>query len=679
MSLSEVELKKLIEEELEKQRKEVEHSRRRAVTTYDALRTVIFTVQTGFILALWALLLTPFGQYVGFQNDWFYVASQSIAQQKATTGDPTVVVGNPDEIIAATRNLISVLGPILIALFVWVVAFMAERRLKNYDETIERIRSEQRAEQLRMLAEQEKTRESIQREVKEISKAKEEIPVSIRNAEETIERRLRESLKVDIRNAITEETDRSVQEAISTGLRNLNEKVNDAVSGFNQRSDQLEKRFGRIADTVHYSVSNGVLTSVGKVHEEVSKLFSSSRAAEAVTLTLELIEQALPWRAEPNWSKSQSKRRPVGALDDWFNLSAVLGRHDEEGLALEVCMAGLAQQVQRPLYLGDVWNWPEKTLPNKDLIAHALQYASVTGHSSLKDLLKISGFDSKKTTPEKAWNWRNYSFTMEALVSDNQTSKAIELGKKYLSSGGTDERIVVKLAEIQRHGGDAEEAKKTLLEWLDGSGDRPSPQVITWLLDRSPTEVSAEKVIEWSSRGIRDLAMEQPTASLSNLYFKRALAYDRLAFTVSLDLSQISDQNTKGDSIEKLRSYINSALKDFSTTKQLGMSGVRLQSLDQRESALRRLANDFGLLLAEESKGGGNSVPTIKSVTESILAQLEMSGESQEAFDQCEQELSRLPIKSQQLVVSFLSKLRHRQSLPESLRITLGAFLDSRE
>lgn len=78
------------------------------------------------------------------------------------------------------------------------------------------------------------------------------------------------------------------------------------------------------------------LASVGRVHEDVSRMFASGQRDEAVLLVRDMLHQ---------FRTQTGTLRPAGdPKGDWFNLSAVLGRNDEEGLALEVCLAGLEQQ-----------------------------------------------------------------------------------------------------------------------------------------------------------------------------------------------------------------------------------------------------------------------------------------------------------------------------------------------
>ncbi len=87
-------------------------------------------INTIMLLALFALYFTPVGEWAGFQARWLEGV------------EPVPDGGTPENaaVLAATRNMITVLGPIFIGLAVWMVTVVAERRLKVYDETLEKLR-----------------------------------------------------------------------------------------------------------------------------------------------------------------------------------------------------------------------------------------------------------------------------------------------------------------------------------------------------------------------------------------------------------------------------------------------------------------------------------------------------------------------------------------------------------
>ena len=278
-------------------------------------------------------------------------------------------------------------------------------------------------------------------------------------------------------------------------------------------------------------------------------------------------------------SSKPTFRLATGTDEDWFNLSAVLGQNDQEGLALDACLHGLAQQLGRPFINPDAsLDWPAHLRPNRDLIAHALQFAAATGSPYLAALLQLSGYDPATATGAADWNWRNYQFTMAALAAAGRADEAIRLGAHYLNDGGTDEKVVVKLARLLDEIGRRREAIEMVEDFLKLNPLAANAQIVTLLLDWDDG-TDPDRTIDLANRGLKSLALEQPTASTSNLYLMRGLANDRAAH----------------DPARKDRCrHITEALKDFSTASQLGIRDVRANAMRERRVVLERLAADLG-------------------------------------------------------------------------------------
>ncbi len=280
------------------------------------------------------------------------------------------------------------------------------------------------------------------------------------------------------------------------------------------------------------------------------------------------------------------KRYATGTEDDWFNLSAELGTNDQHSLALEACLHGLAQQAGRPFVNPDnSFDWPEGVPPNRDLVAHALQFAASTGSPFLRPLLELAGYNAEKGTGGIDWNWRNYSFTMSALDAAGRTAEAIKLGENYLANGGDDEKVLVKLAQILDGVGRRKDASEKIDTFLKQHSNASTAQLVTLLLDWDDGS-DPERPFKLVDRGLKSLAREQPTANTANLYMMRALAHDRAAHD-----PQRSDRC----------GHIQSALKDYATTMTLGMTGVRATTIRQRRVVLERLAADLGCKDAVEA------------------------------------------------------------------------------
>lgn len=274
------------------------------------------------------------------------------------------------------------------------------------------------------------------------------------------------------------------------------------------------------------------------------------------------------------------RRLATGTSEDWFNLSAQLGQADQEGLALEACLHGMAQQIGRPFINADgSFDWPKGVQPEKDLLAHALQFAAATGSPYLAGLVALSGYDAATSTGQPGWwGWRNYQFTMSALVAVGRPDEAVRLGQRYLSNGGDDERILVGLARIMDGLGQRREAEETVQRFLDDHPNVTTAQAVTLLLDWDDG-TNPENTIGLADRGLKSLALDQATASTSNLYLMRGLANDRAAHDPARN--------------DRCR-HITEALKDYSTASQLGIRDVRANAMRERRVVLERLAADLG-------------------------------------------------------------------------------------
>ena len=509
-------------------------------------------INTIMLLALFALYFTPVGEWAGFQARWL-------------EGVEPVPDGSTPEnaaVLAATRNLITVLGPIFIGLAVWMVTVVAERRLKHYDETQEKLRIylEERADALRR--ELEKGRKDM----------REEILDSVRY-----------SIEKEVRDA-TVQAERDFQESVKT----IHDDLNEGIHTIQETQKQIEDRFGHIAEYARAVSDFGPISSVGAVHARVTRLFEEKKRGEAVLLVRELLDL---------FGRDDAKSHPAGTLNDWYNLSAELGRNDEELLALEVTLAGLAQQNHAPVFKDGELNWQSRSgPPDRDLLAHAVMYARAINDPRLANILTLGGYDKKKPKGRETWGWRNYSFTMQALVSLGRIEEALELGEAYTTERTPDidsHKVVAAHATILRRVGREAEAIKLLENWLNKHPSLPAAHVITDLIDWQEGQVPDDRIIKLATRGIRDLAEEQPSSSLGNYYYRRALAHDRLA----LDAAEKKQKEAC--------THVQQALRDYTMARSVARkSTAALLAAPDREKVLRDLAGSLGCDLPDDQAGG---------------------------------------------------------------------------
>lgn len=296
---------------------------------------------TALNAALFAFIFTDIGSNL-VQKGWVVATSAT---------DPTQPLKvDTSAIEAATRNFITVMGPIITGLALWLVTVVAERRLKAYDEAIEKLtdRFEKKFDEFKKeTATNAKEQKTLTDET--LKSAKAESEANLRSFREEIEKSFEKSVAT-IEANLKRETGTLVGQEIDTQKSRLDlaidgykAELQQSVSVVDDLAQGLTERFGVIADHGGYAkTKRGPLASVGRIHEEVSRLFTEDQRDEAVLLVRDMLQQ---FRCQTG------TLRPAGDLKgDWFNLSAVLGRNDEEGLALEVCLAGLEQQNGAPVF-----------------------------------------------------------------------------------------------------------------------------------------------------------------------------------------------------------------------------------------------------------------------------------------------------------------------------------------
>lgn len=490
------------------------------------------------------ILFTPFGDWLGVRDDWFVIATDK-AQAPLSV--------QRDAIRESTRNMLTVIVPMFLGITVWLVTVVAERRLKTYDETLDKFSKESRERDARYDTKMDQFRDEIT------------------DSEDRIQGRVSSSILATMK--------QDLDGLVEQSLEDVREKTIAATVKVTDYSKRLEERFGPVVNAVVYDQSGHSLTSVGETHNRVTALHEEGKNAEAALLTQEVLLAFVRGRKDP------SVVRPSGQLNDWFNLSAQLGRKDQEGLALRVCLAGLEQQSGVPLP-EEISRWPAGVPANVDLLAHAIKYASSVNDGCLEGLLKLSGYDPVRASGTAMWNWRSYLFTMEALEAMGRADEAIALGKTYLAQSADDvdqQKVLSNLGGIMWSTGRRREATALLVQWLDDNPNLPSAQVLMRLIEWKLGAVDAETIVGWVDRGIRDLAEEQASANHGSLFFFRALGYDRMAH----------DAVAAGRSDEAIGAA-RRALDDYRLAKDVGVIGGYLQQIATRYTILTALLKQLG-------------------------------------------------------------------------------------
>ncbi|MFV1564828.1 MULTISPECIES: hypothetical protein [Phaeobacter] len=625
----------------------------------------LFVIPLLFSL-IFLLILTPLGDMLGLS---VYILQPNSALTGSTSPDPAV--------LAATRNMITVLGPIFIGLTIWLVSIVAERRLKSYDEALEKQRKyiEDRTDKNREYLESQT--KGLRAETDELrSNLLQEIETRVVRVEEAIVLRFQESTRTALEEekvgfakivAETRQDFSDLTDEMKSELPQIREDANEILQ-------KMESRFGALVEIANYAKAGSDfqdLSSIGAVHSKVTQLFHATKRSEALLLTREVLHR---------FKTSDAGNRPSGSLNDWFNLSAQLGQQDEEGLALQVCLSGLEQQNGGPVLTEDgQTSWARKGIePHDDLLAHAIQYASTIGDAKLDALLKLSGFESETQTVPMTWGWRSYIFTMQALASLGRTAEAIKLGEHFIENvrlSDDSSKVVQTLGSIIFKSGEQVRAITLLENWLEKNPNAAAAQIATQLLDWYDGVGESEHLVALASRGIRDLAEEQPSSQTGNLFYRRALARDKQALlwsdTATSETSVICDK-------------IQSALSDYAIAKQVDVSPSLLGQIHNREAILQDLANRRGCTIADPVAASDvvTSNPKgdfTKAVQAAIVEMLPIVSDNDLETSKKAEMVSNLLDNLEPIVrsaaMAMLTKISEDEDAPDELRFEIASML----
>ena len=253
---------------------------------YDIMRKRVFRRYVIVILMIWLMLFTPVGSFFGITGLWGHLIEHAAiamnpACQPPPGGEPCTP-GSPaynayveaaerarGSLIAANRNLITVLLPLLIGIVIWVITTVAERKLKTYDETIENVRR-QISEQLK------ESRDDI-----------EKIRGEVRDAPDQIKQKLDEEIK------------RLIQKSLDEATIAINKASDQRQNTIEEIRNELEERFKDLRPLPH-GTDDVSLNSVGALHKRVTELFGKKDIAEhatAVSLTRMAFARARPYKS----------------------------------------------------------------------------------------------------------------------------------------------------------------------------------------------------------------------------------------------------------------------------------------------------------------------------------------------------------------------------------------------
>jgi tetratricopeptide (TPR) repeat protein len=188
---------------------------------------------------------------------------------------------------------------------------------------------------------------------------------------------------------------------------------------------------------------------------------------------------------------------------------------------------------------------------------------------------------------------------MQALASLGRTADAIKLGEYFIENvaiSADSSKVVNALGSIIFASGEQEQAIELLESWLDANPNAAAAQITAQLLGWYDGIGDSEHLINLASRGIRDLAEEQPSAQTGNLFYRRALAHDKRALFWS-DSASVEK--------EKVCNEIQAALLDYDMAGRLDVSSSLLSQVNIRKAILQDLASRHGCAIMKPEVTSG--------------------------------------------------------------------------
>ncbi len=531
-----------------------------------AIGTVSILVMLSLVALVGALLTQP-GMF-DLMQAWLIGAPQT----SLTSGEavPRTVGSNP----YAFTQFMTLFLAISAGGIAYLASAMGMKRLERYDEQFQAFREE--------------SQESDDRTEKRFEKNREELTQTLTG----LARKEFDNLQLDSQTKFNEQSEAARAE------------LNDIVQQITEVSDQVEQKFGVIVDNTSIRTVLIDNPSIGEIYRKVTSYFMQGESTKARELT----------RAVLNAREIATGRlTTTGDLDDWFNLSSVLGRNHEFLLGLQVTLAGLAQQNLFPTDVVDTLQLTDHAsdlTPNVDLLSHAIQYGDKIGQTELVGKLVAIA----KGMHEDARNWRYYQFVGDHYAEQDNKVDFDLIVDEFRRRLPADERSdSLELSWHLARQNDTE-IDRIAVDWLPPSTKRGSAvplKLATLYMDRG----DYDKVLQLTSRALEGSSESQPTASIGAIVFYRANAFDALFVRATLE---------EPVDCKKIEKYFTNACRLYRSDLFDGVSQIMRTAADQRVQAMTLLLQETECplpeLLPQESDPvkSGNVPPALKAAGEMV-------------------------------------------------------------
>ena len=241
---------------------------------HQARKWTVAAMVSGMALLL-ALFFTPLGPALGFPP-------------QASSGSGATGSG----VHEATRNLIAILGPILIGITIWVVTVVAERRLKAYDETIDKFRDTLKAASAKATADFNTLRDEVMLTRERTENRSTELFKVLNDALTISASNFKDQLANDGKRLESLVSQHSAESALVTS--GFSADLEKKLEQVQRVADGLDERFGGIVGLRPWG--RGASMSVGDIRHQVGDDFVRGASEAAVAAVLDLFNQAPPFR-----------------------------------------------------------------------------------------------------------------------------------------------------------------------------------------------------------------------------------------------------------------------------------------------------------------------------------------------------------------------------------------------
>lgn len=367
--------------------KKEEHYFRKAIRRMrQSFWTSLYSVGFLGLAALFAVLYLDARGYIAvetlFQPLGFgAVGDGEGAAEAALDGEP-----------ADLMTVLTILVPVILAVLAAIVGVSGLRRLELYDDQFTEFRREQRENNK---AYEERNDRSLAQSRSELGQALQAVTQQNSTFRTEVDKRLGDfqgALREEVENALVDHV-RSLRDQVDS----VKDELSKAQNTFSETMQQYDWVFGDAER--RELLQEGKISSMGELYHQVSSLFQRGERSVAI----ELIENALTQKIR-------------GASTDIFNLTAELGRRDQEPLALKVTMAALEY-------------YPK----HRSLLAHGLQYAGTLGETAVAEDLYKRIRDIFEEEPED-FDWRVSVFVGEYLKAAGRSADAETWCIKFVQS-----------------------------------------------------------------------------------------------------------------------------------------------------------------------------------------------------------------------------------------------------